>query len=240
MSIPYETSNNSIASPQNVLSPPDRSQQQQAPQQISIENNQDAIIKYILSQPNMAEQVLRQYGIHNVAAPMVPSQQTLQQPQVSYQQQPIPYQQQTPTQIPQQRHALPASFQQPSLQPMFQQQQQSQVYQQGQMPFQQQTYFPQQQQQQQGWYQQQRRSSPSVIHYLPTNTNQPSPSATQQPPSFQAFATNDTEHMPQQFLNQLNIWNLSDRNFNQPTTNILQQQTTTDEVENIDSLSFLK
>lgn len=231
MSIPYDTSNHNIASPQNVLSPPDRSQQQQQqapPQQIPYVNDQEAILKYVLSQPNMAEQVLRQYGIYNVAAPMVPTQQTLQQPQVTFQTQSVPYQQPIPTQIPPQRQPIQVSFQQPVYQP-----------QQPRMPFQP-TYFsppPQQPQQPQRWPQQSRRTLPSVIHYLPTNTDQPSPS-TQQTQQFPVFSPNGSDNMPQQFLDQLNIWNLTDRNLNQTTTiDPLQQQMKTDEVENIDSLS---
>jgi len=234
MSIPYDSSNHNISSPQNILSPSDRSQQQ--PQQTPYANDQEAFVKFFLSQPDLMNQVVRQFqsGILNGTAPMQPPQQTVQQPQVQYtMQQQVPYHQQTTMQIPQQRQML--------LQPVYHQQQ-TPIYQSPQMQFQptvpqQQPYFPQQQQQTL-FQQQQRPASSSVIHYLPNNANQPT-SFTPQTQQFPRFQINRTDTIPQQFLEQMHGWNLSDGNLNQINTNSAQPQMTTNQVEKSNSLSFL-
>ncbi len=209
-------------------------------------NNQDAILKYVLSQPNLAEQVARQFssGLFNVPVPMESSQQTVQQPQVQYHMQQLPYNQQ----ILQQRQTPQIPFQQPPLQPMYHQPQ-TQMYQSSQMHFQ--SSVPQQQQQQQQQqqtylaqhqqqivFQQQRPTLPSVIHYLPNNTNQPT-RFTQQKQQVPLFQTNGTDNITQQFLEQMHEFNLSDGNLNQTTTNSIQQPMTTNQVEKIHSLSSL-
>lgn len=220
-------------------------------------NNQDALLKFVLSQPNIAEQVVRQYSgaMYNASSPMEPIQQIVQQPQVQYVTQPLPYHQQRQQpqmqfQQPQPQNIQPVyhSQQQPqTFQPMYHQQQPTQIYQTVPMQFQPsvpqqqpQTYFqqPQQQQQQPQPYFQppqqqilyqnpQRSQSPSVIHYLPANGNQPL-LVPQQNPRFQ---TNTNDNMPQQVLEQMNGWSLS--NGTQLTTNSIQPQTTTttDQVE---------
>lgn len=236
MSIPYESANRNVASPRNVLSP-----QSDPPQQLPYVNNQEALLKFVLSQPNLAEQVVRQFGgIYNAPSPMESPQQVVQQPQVQYVTQPVPYHQQIPMQVFQQRQSPQMQFQQqqPPLQPMYHQQP-TQIYQS--VPMQFQPTVPQQQQQQQQYFQQaqqqifyqpqQRTCSPSVIHYLPNNTNQPTsfPQQTQQPPLFQ---TNSNDSIPPQFLEQMSEWNISNRNVNQTNTNSVPPQTATiDQVE---------
>jgi hypothetical protein len=227
MSIPYDSSQRNTTPPQSALPPSDRSQQQ-PPQQIPYVNNQDALIKYVLSQPNLAEQVARQFGngVFNGAAPTESPQQMVPQPQMQYQMQLPPYPQLISMQIPQQR--------QPSLQPIYHQPQ-TQMYQPSSMQFQptvsQQPYF-----QQQVLFQQQRPTLPSVIHYLPNTTNQPSLVAqTQQMPVFQ---TNGSNNISPQLLEQMNGWNILDEHLNQTNNNSVQQQlTTADQVEKINSLS---
>jgi hypothetical protein len=249
MSIPYDSSNHTVTSPQNVLSPSDRSQKQQQqqqpppPQQIPYVNNQDALLKYVLSQPNMVEQVVRQFsnGIVNISAPTEPSQQILQKPQVQYHVQQVPYHQQIPMQIPQQGQSPQLPHQQTSLQTIYHQPQ-TQLYQSLPMQFQtsvpqQQSYFPQNQQQVL-FQQQQRPTLPSVIHYLPNNTNQPT-SFTQQPQQFSpVFQTNGNDNIPQQVLEKMHGWNITDENSNQTTTNSIQPQTTTNQVEKSNTLTF--
>ncbi|CAF2722281.1 unnamed protein product [Rotaria sp. Silwood2] len=249
-SIAYESQNNSIASPQNILSPSGPSQQQS--QQTTYVNNQDAILKYILSQPNVAEEVIRRYGVYNAASPVGPSQQLLQQPHPQYQTQPLSYQPPSPIIVSQQRTSPQVSFQQPQHQPLYYQQQ-PQIYQkqEPQMQFQQgnlqqqpQIYQKQepQMQFQQGNLQQYpqaqfqdvpRRTSPSVIHYLPINNTTPPPSSLPQPAQQLQFSTtNSNENIPQVVLNRIRDWNLSNGNINQPTANSIQQQTPSNEVEN--------
>jgi len=247
MSIPYDSSNHQVTSPQNVLSSSDQSQQQQPPQQIPYVNNQDAILKYVLSQPNMIEQVVRQFGnsMVNISAPTEPSQQMVQQPQVQYHVQQLPYQQQVPVQIPQQRQSPQVSYQQHPLQTVYHQPQ-TQLYQTSPMQFQ--TSVPQQQQQQpylpqnqqQVLFQQQQKPTlPSIIHYLPTNTNQPT-SFTRQPQQFPTvLQTNGNNNIPQQVLEKMHGWNITDENSNQTTTtNSIQPQTTTNQVEESNILTF--
>jgi hypothetical protein len=95
----------------------------------------------------------------------------------------------------------------------------------------QQPYF-----QQQVLFQQQRPTLPSVIHYLPNTTNQPSLVAqTQQMPVFQ---TNGSNNISPQLLEQMNGWNILDEHLNQTNNNSAQQQlTTADQVEKMNSLS---
>jgi hypothetical protein len=145
---------------------------------------------------------------------------------MQYQMQLPPYQQLISMQIPQQR--------QPSLQTIYHQPQ-TQMYQPSPMQFQptvsQQPYF-----QQQVLFQQQRPTLPSVIHYLPNNTNQPSLVAqTQKMPVFQ---TNGNNNISPQLLEQMNGWNILDEHLNQTNNNSAQQQlTTADQVEKMNSLS---
>ncbi|CAF1089274.1 unnamed protein product [Rotaria sp. Silwood1] len=239
-SIAYDSSTNSVASPQNILSPSDRTQQQ--PQQTAYVNNHEAILKYILSQPNVAEEVMRRYSIYNAASPVGPSQQTLQQPQVQYQPP-------SPIIVSQQRTSPQVSFQQSPQQPLYHQQQSPQVYHQQQpsqiyhqqqpsqiyqkqeprMPFQQ-TII---QQHPQAHYQSlQRQASPSVIHYLPINTNSPPSPLTQPMQQLQFPTTNSADHVQQVVLNQIRDWNLSNGNLNQPTTTSIQQQIPSNDVDN--------
>jgi hypothetical protein len=96
---------------------------------------------------------------------------------------------------------------------------------------QQQPYFPQHQQQVLFQQSVQRPTSPSVIHYLPNNTNQAT--FVPQTQQFPVYQTNGTDHMPQQFLERMNIWNLSDENPTQTNTDVIQQPMATDEVEKI-------
>lgn len=227
MSISYENTNHNALSPQNVLSPPDRSQQQQQPSAPSpYTNNQEALLKLIISQPNLAEQLVRQInnGTLNTPTPVT----SPQQPQVQYQMQSSPYRQQVPMQIPQQRQVIQPMYHQP----------QTQIYHPSQVQFQhQQPYFSQHQPQ--VVYQQpvQRSASPSVIHYLPNNTNQAT--FVPQTQRFPVYQTNGTDHIPQQFLERMNIWNISDENLNQTTTNSNQQPMTTNEVEKKTSLNLI-
>jgi hypothetical protein len=68
----------------------------------------------------------------------------------------------------------------------------------------------------------QRSASPSVIHYLPNNTNQTT--FVPQTQQFPVHQPNGTDHIPQQFLEQVNFWNISDENS-------IQQPMTTNQVE---------
>jgi hypothetical protein len=206
------------------LSPSNRLQQQQpSPQETPYVNNQEAILKYILSQPDIAEQVMRQYGVSNVSTSGEASNQTLQQSNLQYQAQPSPSQQHF-------------AVQSPTFQTTYHQQQQARMQfhqsitqqQQPQVQF----YQPGTQQQHQLSHQQQpRHTSSSVIHYLPNNTDQPSPSIQQTNGQFQFITTNDIDAIPSQFLEQINILNLTDESLNQLAANSAQQQMITDEVK---------
>jgi len=215
------------------LSPSNRLQQQQpSPHETPYVNNQEAILKYILSQPDIAEQVMRQYGVGNVSTSGVASKQTLQQSNLQYQTQPSPSQQQYAVQSPTQ-----VTFQQPMFQPTYHQQQQQQAPMQFHQPTTQQQpqvqfYQPGTQQQHQLPHQQQpRQTLSSVIHYLPNNTNQPSTPIQQTNEQFQFITPNDIDTIPSQFLEKINILNLTDGSLNQLTANSAQQQMTTDEVK---------
>jgi len=57
---------------------------------------------------------------------------------------------------------------------------------------------------------------------------------------FPVYQTNGTDHMPQQFLDQMNIWNISDENPTQTNTDVMQQPMATNEVEKNNERLFLQ
>ena len=227
MSVPYDSSNHNTPSPQNVVSP---SSQSSAPAPYA--NDPEALVKFVLSQPNLAEQVVRQFGNGMFNAGTIPG----GSPQVQYPVLQSLHRPQVPMQVPQQRTASSSSFQQTSFQPMYHQPQ-TQIYHPSQMQFQPsapQPYFSQYQQQE---LFQQRTSSPSVVHYLPNNPNQPT--FVQQTQQFPVFQTNGVDHIPQQFLERMNVWNISEGRVNQTATDPIPQPVTTNQVEKNDSCSLL-
>ena len=233
MQISYENSNHTIPSPQSVLSPPDRSQQPQPSAPSPYANDQETLLKLIMAQPNLAEQLVRQFktGGFNPNTPVAsPHPQPVQ---VQYAMQPSPYRQQVPVQIPQPRQPIQVPFQPTSIQQIYRQPQTT-VYRPAPVQFQQQQqqpqpYFPQHQSQLVFQQPIQRSASPSVIHYLPNNPNQTTfMPQTQQYPVYQ---TTGLEHIPQQVFDQMSYWNISDANPTPTATDSIQQPITTNEVE---------
>ncbi|CAF1534675.1 unnamed protein product [Rotaria magnacalcarata] len=240
--IPYDSQNNNVASPQHVFSPHNCIQQQPQPQAqpqaqpqllpqpqpqpqpYPYVNDQEALINIIRTQPNIAEEFMRRCGIYNVVTPTTVSQQIPQQLPMQYQTQPFPYQPPSSIAVLQQRPSLQIPLQQPQNQPLYHQQQ-PQIYQNQQelrMPFPQ----PIQQQSAPVRYQDpQRRQGSSVIHYLPNNANlSPSPRLIQPPQQFQFPTTNAPDTLSQTAVNRMNNSLISNGNSNVKATSFVQQQ----------------
>ncbi|CAF1010978.1 unnamed protein product [Adineta steineri] len=225
-SLPFEDSNNVSSPQQNVL--PSHNQQQ--PLYVN-GNNQEEIIRQLLSRPEIAEQVMRQYGVYNGSTPIASPQQMSHSPlpqQTSHS--PLP-QQVLHSPLPQQALHSPIPFQtqpllspqqtsnQPPLQGTFQpvhRQKQTQ------MPFHQLTTQSQPQQ---------RQTSSSVIHYYPNDSNQSS--SIQKTEQFPFTTTESLQSMTQQYLPQIEILNLSDGITNQSTTDMIQSQMPDAEIQEL-------
>ena len=148
---------------------------------------------------------------------------TVRSPPTPYQMPPSPY----PVQVPMQN---PTSFQLSSVPSPVYHPQPSEVFYPTTVPFSSltsQPYFSQQYQQQE--LLQQRTTSPALIHYMPSN---PTPLTfvpqTQQRP---LFPTHNVNHMPPQFVEQMNICSVSETNGNQMRPNLISQLSTNDEVK---------
>lgn len=210
-----------VLSPINVLSPSASSQHQPSPHPTPYANDPEALLKYVLSQPTLAEQVARQFnnGISN------PTNLAGSSP-MPYQMAPSPYPTQMPMQNPSQR---PTTFQLSSVQtPMYQQP--TPVFYPTPVPYPTsptQPYFSPQYHQQ-DLQQQQRTISPSVVHYMPPHPNQTTfiPQTSHMP----IFSAHNTHHIQPQFVEQMHICSLSDSNRNQMRPTLHSQLSATQDV----------